>query len=369
MFKSLLPALVLLLLTFVAFGQNSDGPKPKPPENEHLQRLIAQLGDKSHRLRAEATQKLLELDIAHPSLFKAADSSDLEVSVRSKKILNVITRERPLQRLIAKGKKVAIDQFIDQLFQSKESVGDDCWRVGLNLAESMLEWAKEKGAKLVGPLKYDFLEYPTLLRDRLHLDRDGRPDFQLSSSHRQMASTLSGSGSLTSSFLICRDSAQFEAAAYSIVLCNGSIPANKDGRGPRFNLCIVFCDGDLVADISSTSILIATGKITIQYPCRSNVVIQNAQTRSPFFRLFEPADVGIEVKATEDGVAIHNLHKDKAFAQAGLQKGDILLQIGQKEVTSVESFRKLLRRAVVERGERLFRIRRSGQTREFSAVL
>jgi len=124
---------------------------------------------------------------------------------------------------------------------------------------------------------------------------------------------------------------------------------------------VIFCDGDVSSERVHRSVIVATGKVASEkHFTKDNVIVEQARNPLPFLKLFEPADVGIEVTAAEDGVQVKQVRPGSPFAGAGAQAGDRIIAVNGEAVASAEHFRRLLRSRVAANADTAFSVRRRG---------
>jgi hypothetical protein len=188
-----------------------------------------------------------------------------------------------------------------------------------------------------------------------------------------------------------------DGSGCNILLCGGDVQVHRGGR------LVVVCDGDLEIDaVLIDSIVVARGSVrvgermhhclivaggdvslsadfkvqestiraagTISTPPKGRVLnsdlkggIKNALALAPV-KLFDPRSLGVEVAPSKYGVRVTATTAGKAFARAGLRVDDLVLTLDSSPVRSPASFRRLLRKRLVEGGAALFEVRRKGKT-------
>src|SRR5262249_50104905 len=96
------------------------------------------------------------------------------------------------------------------------------------------------------------------------------------------------------------------------------------------------------------SVIVATGKVTSnKHLIKDSVTVEKARNPLPFLKLFETAEVGVEVTAQKGGgVSVKRVREASPFGRAGVRAGDQITAVGETTVKSPEQFRRLLRAKV-----------------------
>jgi membrane-associated protease RseP (regulator of RpoE activity) len=87
------------------------------------------------------------------------------------------------------------------------------------------------------------------------------------------------------------------------------------------------------------------------------------KVKEPFgvFRFFETRELGVQTRLTESKtVEVHGVDPKRHFGKAGFQNGDLIEAINGRPVESPETFRQMVRRAIVDT-QAEFAIKRRGE--------
>lgn len=358
-----------------ALGDSPEG-NTKATAEDAIERLIEQLGDKEYRIRDQATRKLKEMDEALPVLLRAKPSMDLETSQRADMIIGTL-RQRAVRALVAKGKQMEIDLFIDHLFTHTESLDDNCWRAALELAQEMVHWAQKKGGRAIRLSDHDFVKCPAIIAQTLELDLETPRELNAVEKRvftRRIVAHWEVS-LVEKSLVFCHEKLRANCVD-SIVFVNGNIEPHPCRVSPTregvaiLSRCVIFCDGHIRLDKATECLLVATGKIRIKSPGPENIIVEDAKNPLSFLKLYDTSAVGIEVRSADKGVVVEKVHEGKRFAKAGIIKGDVLLTVRATkdapavEISSPETFRRQVRRLVVHNGQGILQIERGGKVLE-----
>jgi hypothetical protein len=113
--------------------------------------------------------------------------------------------------------------------------------------------------------------------------------------------------------------------------------------------------------LGQSSVYHAGKSVTLaQKPEKSDRILKN-QKALPFgIKFLDPSDFGLEVAARNDEVQVVKIDKDSIFAKYGLEVGDVIFSIDLVPITSVQEFRRHLRRGVLAESAML-RVKRNGE--------
>lgn len=364
---------------------------PKAPREEPIPELIKQLGSDVPEEREKATEQLMWRPDAAALLRKALTSPDAEIVRRAKLILGTLAQSEEdlaLRRLKQLGTNGEADQVVEWLVrQPKGKDKDVTWQVVSDLATKLI--AIDRPTFLKGQL---IPESPRSYDDFARFRETYRLDFTTGDSvstpnrsgrfiiraHKVHLGGGVGGGVIIATGGIT-DNRDF--VADTVVLANESIELESVGHS------VIVCDGDVtVRSVVQHSVIVARGKVVFSDPViaviRESLIATASTFHAPagvrdlktctirekadeplfdLIRFFDPARAGISVVSLRDRLEVKTVTKDKPFARAGVRTGDVVLAVDGTAVTSPESFRKLLRRAVATQPEVSLKLRREDE--------
>jgi hypothetical protein len=416
-----LPACLCVLSLLPLWGSLCRGEDPPAPSARQVEELIRQLGSPKFPEREAATRKLMDLPAAAPALRKLARSPDADAARQANRILDGLARKRvgPLRDLLkAAAKDGRADLLTERVVRwPGEQADPDCWQPAVEFAAKVaeLDWKGEKWARMTEknnpfadmPLK-DFRRYverakPTVLpRNSPELRSTPGRWYEGAHIYRGEQFTAGKSSAELGCLVATSGGVRVHRFCASTVLANGQLTAHDCSRS------VIICDGDIeIQSGLSFCVVVARGAVKCPYPVsvteslilarevhfpvgfngqkstikaagavhkhprdnslRETVIEQNVANVFDFVKFFETADVGVGVAATEKGVRVEDVAGGKPFAKAGFRKGDVVVTVDGDKPDSPESFRRLLRRAVVQ-GDGTFEVRRGDKVLELTVL-
>lgn len=346
-------------------GQKKESKTPQ--KSETIRQLIENLDSKQFRVREDATKKLMAMDEeALPVMRQALKSSSLEVRQRLQRIMSAIherQRQKQLVPLMGKGKRLPIDLLVERLVLKGKNAGLENRKAVRDLVMAMNAWASSISKK---PLE----DYCPLVRERIWCFEDARMTCGSGEHKWIIAEPIppdSGIPSFWKSVIVSqvglaeRNETLSDPDFYeSIVFSNGNI-----GQGQHFggliSKSVLFCDGNVVADHVSFSVIIATGTVKCARCTDQNVILEKACNPLPFLKLFDLADYGVEVIKAPEGVRVKKLKEGSLLAKAGLLAEDRILALDQNKLETPEQFRKVLRAKIAAGGQGVVAFQRKGK--------
>jgi hypothetical protein len=367
-------ALAVALLAGLTLGIAGPPAQDKPGRSEEVRRLIGQLDSKHYGERDEATRKLLDMEQdALPALRRVLDSaSSLEFRRRVEHIVGVF-RERQRQRdraaAITKGKRVAVDLLVERLVLRGKAASADDWQAVGDLARAMTLWAGDKTGQpdqWFIPLEADFLQSPLWT---LETWKWKESDSIKALGKRIVVGADSTVSMADGSVIICRRNLRvYLSVVHAVLLLNGDL--KLESIVGNISESVIFCDGDVKTERIRRSVIIATGKVTSnKHLTKDSVIVEKAGNPLPFLKLFESADVGVEVASADNGVQVKQVRPGSPFAKAGVRAEDRITALGETPVGSAEQFRRLLRGKVAARAEATVTVRRGAKDLQFRLPL
>ncbi len=374
-------------------------------QRKPVERLIEELADEDFKVRQAAARELVERDDALPALETALKSSEAEVRRHAEVIIGELRARKTKQAvrtMLASAHDGEIDYFIDLFVGVKASVDDQGWAAAIELTKSLTgRSARVSGREIPLPNR-DFMKCQALIAGSV----DG---VNLLADHRISAESVYSKGLVGDCLIVCRDVLETPSQIVGTVLyCNGDVKV-----GAQIHNCVIFCDGNIeVRAFVNETLLVATGTVRVHHQVKDSVifakgpirvgafalnsVIQTGDSLSvdgfarkckiqakavevqadrresnieekeenplQFLKLFDVGKAGIEVADSKTEVKFEKVHADKPFAKAGVQKGDLVLAVGDKEIKGYDDFRKAVRRNFVDKAEPVFKVKRGEQT-------
>jgi hypothetical protein len=391
----------VLLTAFVAAGDN--GP-PKKASTERIAKLISQLASDDSKIRDEASRQLAELDEALHSLRLAAKSDDAEVRRRAETLVAKIeTRlaDQFIKEAIGRVNEEGLDLFVDRMVRQKGYATDARWKASAQLAKALSKRASQAGATPPGVVDQDFLLLPetttwdakAFRQARIRIDGIDEILAGLHGCFLLSSGSLPRTNSINNSILFVNgDIESLNSTTNSVIICTGTIKSLNSTRN-----CLVFCKGTIESmNASENNAIFVRGALKRLNFTKNNVIeatqlgrgtvsegntylnrqaleatVSKQDTFRPLepsvlelFRFFDVRHAGLDFKMADGDVLVEATTPGKAFAKAGLQKGDRVVAVNQQRFLTEDAFLRLLRRQVavdsaqlkVERGDRIVQI-------------
>jgi hypothetical protein len=353
-------------------GSAADKAKPSPAEKQRrveIDKLIEQLSAEDFKLREEATRQLLKRDDALPALRQAAKSDDAEVQRRARKAIESINKrlgKRAIARALAKLKKGQTDQFVDQVMGWREYMDEEGWKAVLKHGQDIADEASKVSQVKMKVPPIDLAK----LRD-VAADDVKSQGGQSIHGKRIIAGKVACNVQIVGSVILCVDSVESKRGfiSRSVVFANGDVNVGDSENLAVIKDSIVVCDGNVTATASvNQSIILARGNVSVGASVENSVIVSGGEVkvgvdfpgagiknsliqggqRHPlnFISFFDPAEMGVAVKSSQNKVRIEEVSAEKPFDRAGVHEGDRVVAVDGVKVDSAESFRRLLRRGM-----------------------
>ncbi len=370
----LLSLLGIGLGTWGVWAQDRGGPVAEKQRREEINKLIGQLSSDDFRVREEAVRRLKEMDDALPALREAAKSGDAEVAMRAREVIEASRKreaKREVGRAIALLKQGKTDQFVERAVRWRDDLDDDCWKAALEHAQAIADAAgKASGCKFKPLPRFGLAQLNSL------------PNTDFLMRKRLAAESVEVEFHIFDSFVICAGAVRAKSnLVRSIVFANGDIKLDDKNWLGGIGGSIVVCDGDVAVRGPVTgSVVLATGSVSVGAEVSNSVIVSGGKVkmgevfpgaraqnsliqehrRDPlnFIRFFDPAQVGIEVKASPNGLRVERVVAAQPFGRAGICQGDRVLRVDGVSVDSPEAFRRVLRRRLGDANPVLLDVRR-----------
>jgi hypothetical protein len=150
----------------------------------------------------------------------------------------------------------------------------------------------------------------------------------------------------------------------TIVIADGDFKSAEN-----LSYSLVVARGSVNVRDAQNSVIVAGGKVANHaefMKIRGSLVREDCKDLLGWVRFFEISDAGMEVKASDKGMAVTRVIENQPPHKAGLLIGDIITAVDKVSVTEVEQFRRQLRHGIAA-GTTNFIIQRMGVTLELSA--
>jgi hypothetical protein len=199
-----------------------------------------------------------------------------------------------------------------------------------------------------------------------------------------LTDSINTGGSVFVSVVVCRGKIRArQGILASVVLANGEVNACPD----MITQSVVFCDGDVYANMVEDSIIFATGDIEVTAMIGKSVlraggridaprqvwdssIAAHQKNLLPVGSLFPTRQAGIEViSLAKRGVQVVEVANGKGFAQAGVRAGDHIVAVDGAPTRSVDEFRRQVRKKHVQRELLRLTIDRHGKTETITIQL
>jgi hypothetical protein len=393
---------VLLFASCAAAGQTDT---PKKATDEHIAKLIQQLGSDDFNVREQASRQLAELEEALPALRQARESKDAEVRRAAATLiaqLEARAEERFIREAVARVNDQGLDLFLDRMVLKKDFATEANWKVLVELAKALARRTAQTGATPPKILEQDFLRLKEIA-DSAAKDYSGarvRVDGISDSLNAVHGSLLVSSGSLESinstdrSILFVNgDIKSLNSTTDSIIICTGTIKNFNYTKG-----CIIICNGVIeYMNCTESNALFVRGELRSLNSTQGNVIeatrlgrctvserntylngkapedragegdrfVKADSTPLGLFRFFEPGRAGLSFTMVEGDAQAEKVLANTPFAQAGLRKGDRVLAVDREKFLTEDLFVRLLRRRVAT-GKALFKVQRTDRILEIA---
>ena len=365
----------LLLLAVTLVGQD---PTPQSVNEDTVRALIARLGEKSFQEREAAARKLLSMPQSLAPLREAAERSDNpEIRSRARILYNQLTARRFGEPFAGMCKRGEIDRAAELLAARKDDYHAN--------PVPIFELARRASQAAIG---------------------QAGPSLHLASSELWFFpdSDFASLAIAPDPVVVCDDSTRLGAAQFATYICphlyrfyanmHGAVAIGLGNLEVKMISgsflfvhgdlivttdtvrSVIYCTGDIRvlknATISS-SVLIAKGKITLEYGCLigsgkgKSFLYQQESKLFEQFRVFDPKDLGLELTERKNNrIHVAKVGADSTISRAGIKSGDYLLAVGAKTVTDIEELTVVLRRKSVEFEPIPIRIERDGRLLELT---
>jgi hypothetical protein len=395
---------LLIWLTPAPTGQTVAGaPADDATVREKIDRWIADLSSDDFEVREAATRELKGRAEAAPALRKALRSEDKEVVQRATEILKALHEKlalRELKKATDLAKEGRIDEVVERLVRwqefDREKTG---WKAVGEFVAKVLECEK-RDFDTRGLLKErfpqrDFSRYlqaeglteiaspgKTLEHELLRGRETVRKAYLVRGEEIEVESplvcdTVAASRSVRlkevrSCVIVSAGDVEVGKIDDSVVVCDGVFKAS----GSILN-CLIVARGNMTCPPTTGMVILSCGEIKFPNSTPTDRAVLRSGEAVPFkfIKFFDLAEAGVEVSKCDGGVAVASVAKGKAFADAGLQKDDVVTAVDGEKVTKgggshdeVDQFRRSLRKKLAAGEEATLTVRRGDKTLELTVL-
>ena len=366
----------------------AEGPAAPADTKDDIDRLIRQLGSDDFEAREEASRKLADRDDALRKLRAAAKSEDAETRARAERLVEAISRrlgDKVVQELLKEVNKEGIDRFIDRMALEMDYATAERWQVAYKLAEAVAARASKLSGRQFDAPRLDLANMPTVSQ----CEGVGCEVSKVRLNGLKGGVTLLGgclvvsagplqhiTGVENSVVFVNGDMKWITGITNSIIFCNGDL-----GDVTGVDRSVVICTGEFEGSTTANDNVFDVHKMGGHTTSNDNVYInlkavkatqqsgnqfiQTDDGPSGLFTLFDPATMGVELRAAEGGVRVASIRDGTPFAKVGFQKDDLVVGVDKAPDASVEAIRKYLRRRAAG-DEAVFKVRRGDKIVELT---
>jgi PDZ domain len=409
-------ALLLVVGLVAAAPAGDDIPPPRPVD---VAALVRQLGSDDFAEREMATQRLSAMVIdPPPELLAATRSENPEIRNRASNAASAMRWNVGATRL-TRGQKFAEQGRVD-LFVAATAVwdlkpdDDRLWEPARHLGHRLLEKTEMLAFRTHPNIRRTIQDCPAAWPDVATYKKYCKPRFTrvddlyvcpdpqqenppllFRNEAIHAAGVMSPMG-IHGGIIVSRGSVETEYAIQtSVIFANGDVTAVTG-----LYQVVIVCDGDvnLTRDNVGGAVIIARGNITVNDGAHDaeliaggkvtlgkkpelfrtdierkrtwkNVVIKENETNPlGFITFFELGHIGLEVKTAGMAMQVAKVEAGKVCNMAGVQVGDIILEVNGKKPTDAESLRRLLRDALAI-GDATLMLKRGDKTETVKVAL
>jgi hypothetical protein len=381
------------------------GDTPAPADRAQIDHWKRQLGDNDFDTREAAARELKSHEEARPFLRATLKSPDAELRKRAADILAALDRKRApreLDKALDLAQDGRIDEAVERLVRWQ---GADDGRKGWDAVYRLASKAAEKVdrdyaadahldlkrfPRRSSPAPFDILAgkptevalpYTELRDNKSHLIRGQAVDLSdvkapcglcIFAASRSLRLPIYDAGN---SVIVCGGDVDASQMSNSIVICDGDFTAHLK----LFN-CIVIANGKATCPGLTSGAFISAREVEFPHGGQKRSLVRTGDVHPlDFIRFFDPSEAGVEASAEDDGgrvpdgVLVKSAAKDKPFAAAGLQAGDIITAVGDEKIDAsgtaddqFQSFRRPLRKMLAADEEFTLAVRRGDKTIELT---
>jgi hypothetical protein len=361
--KSQAAAAVLSFL-LTAGGSRGDPPPPSAPpaltaqRQKEIEKLIADLGGDDFDGREAAQQELQKLgEEAVPILEKAqATAADPEVRRRLGDVLAPLQKiigDRQSEKLLAEASTGGVDLLVEHLTRKGYAGADDREAVRKLIAAV----AEKAGGKDKFSLQFEDKAWP--VTRRLLLNEAAAEELNqthIATGRMVLRGPFKGEADLcTAVVFVNGDFSSGVGAVNTFIVCDGDVNLRNATR------CVIVAGGSITLGRASDSVLAARGSVNVKQDPIDTTIHEKEQTPLDAVAFFDPSQLGAEVSLAAGKVRIDKVRDGTPMATAGLRAGDVVAAVDGSDVDSPDTFRRSLRRGLVE-GKAVLKVRRGDDT-------
>lgn len=362
---------LITLLTFATDPALAQPPSKKTagPSAKELATWIEQLGSRRFAEREAASRKLLALDEIPRQLDQATRSADAEVARRARIIVGRI-KERNLDKRIRAClepiNKVGLDLVVERMTNRPTYPTDKRWKMLQDFADGLSASATRLGYAGFREPAAIWAKWPNLIDLSLRNDKRLQASAKaVNPSYADMDRAiclrsdrnLRPTSAFTSIVIVLGDIESLDFIDDSLVICIGRI-----GKIYHIDGSMILATESLDELDSGRNSLLQVGTLRKAQDTSGCCFVNHNGPRLPntvsdqfsttdqgplqLLKLFDPANLGLNVKFENGQTRVTGLSVQSPFAKAGLRLGDELLSLDHKNWESYEQFRVALRKAL-----------------------
>ena len=138
-----------------------------------------------------------------------------------------------------------------------------------------------------------------------------------------------------------------------VVVVNGNVTELVNAPSSAFSSSVVWATGDIRVNPRrgplADTLFFAGGKIAdADKLALKGCAVENVKEPPFAVRFLDPAEFGLTLDATKEGMKVAKVADKSAFAEGGLKAGDLIAKVGEVATATAPAFRRELRRGVIE---------------------
>ncbi len=139
----------------------------------------------------------------------------------------------------------------------------------------------------------------------------------------------------------------------SVMVVNGNVTESVTGKAIYIVMNLMWATGDITltpnSELHRRSVFLAGGKVASADKLALKGCVEENVKEPPLpVRFLDPAEFGLTLDATKEGMKVAKVADKSAFAESGLKAGDVITKVGEVATATAPAFRRELRRGVIE---------------------